>query len=70
MKKSDSLDELLDHNPLSKELEDKARNTFMKLYRILTVKKLTLYKVFTAYDTNKSGELSCDEFTKMIRRLD
>ena len=55
MKKSDSLDELLDPNPLSKELEDKARNTFMKLYRILTVKKLTLYKVFTAYDTNRSG---------------
>jgi Ca2+-binding EF-hand superfamily protein len=31
---------------------------------------LTLYKTFSAYDTDKSGELTIDEFEKIMKRLD
>jgi len=40
------------------------------LYKILSTKKLTLYKTFSAYDTDKSGELQIEEFEKIMKRLD
>jgi hypothetical protein len=40
---------------MSNELENKVKKCFVKLYKILSTKKLTLYKTFCAYDTNKSG---------------
>lgn len=46
------------------------KKCFVKLYKILSTKKLTLYKTFCAYDTNKSGELTIDEFEKIMKRLD
>jgi len=33
----------------------KVKKCFIKLYRILTLKKLTLYRTFVAYDSDKSG---------------
>lgn len=40
------------------------------MFKILSSKKLTLYKTFSAYDTDKSGELTIDEFEKIMKRLD
>lgn len=40
------------------------------MFKILSSKKLTLYKTFSAYDTDKSGELTINEFEKIIKRLD
>lgn len=45
---------------MSSELEIKVKKCFIKLYKILTLKKLTLYKTFLAYDSDKSGELTID----------
>lgn len=36
----------------------------------LAKKNLNLYKVFLAYDGDKSGQLSIEEFTKIMKRLD
>lgn len=47
---------------MSNELEFKVKKCFIKLYKILSSKKLTLYKTFSAYDTDKSGELTIEEF--------
>lgn len=46
------------------------KKCFVKLFKILSSKKLTLYKTFSAYDTDKSGELTIDEFEKIMKRLD
>ena len=46
------------------------KKCFVKLYRILTTKNLTLYKTFYAYDTDKNGQLTIVEFEKIMRRLD
>jgi hypothetical protein len=43
---------------MSSELEIKVKKCFIKLFKILYSKKLTLYKTFNAYDTDKSGELT------------
>ncbi len=42
----------------------------MKLYNILTIKKISLYRTFVAYDADKSGKLGIDEFEKILKRLD
>lgn len=55
---------------MSSELEQKTRNCFVKLYKTLTHKNLTLYKIFLTYDIDRSGMLSIDEFGKILRRLD
>jgi hypothetical protein len=47
---------------ISSELELKARKCFAKLFHILTMKKLTLYRTFVAYDPKRNGSLSIDEF--------
>ena len=55
---------------MTNELEQKTRNCFAKLYKTLTHKNLTLYKIFLTYDSGRSGMLSIDEFGKILRRLD
>lgn len=58
LKKTDSnREEFFDPNkkPMSSELELKVHKCFSKLYRILRLKKLTLYRAFVAYDSDKSG---------------
>ncbi len=55
---------------ISEELEQKTRNCFIKLYKTLTHKNLTLYKIFLTYDADRSGMLTIDEFGKILRRLD
>jgi len=55
---------------MSSDLEIKVKKCFIKLYKILSSKKLTLYKTFNAYDADKSGELTIEEFQKILRRLD
>ena len=42
----------------------------MKLYNILNLKQMTLYKVYLAYNRDRSGKLSIDDFGKMLLRLD
>ena len=42
----------------------------MKLYNILTIKKISLYRTFVAYDADKSGKLAFEEFEKILKRLD
>jgi hypothetical protein len=44
------------------ELEVKVKKCFAKLYKILTTKKLTLSATFNAYDTDRNGQLTIDEF--------
>ena len=45
---------------MNNELELKVKKCFVKLYRILTLKKLTLYRTFLAYDADRSGELGLE----------
>lgn len=52
------------------ELWQKAKKSFMKLYNILNLKQMTLYKVYLAYNRDRSGKLSIDDFGKMLLRLD
>lgn len=59
-----------EHSHIDVELENKIRNCFKKLQNILTKKKLTLYKVFTSYDTDKSGAFTLNEFAKVLKKLD
>jgi hypothetical protein len=61
VKKSESFESFEDRK-MSSELEYKVKKCFMKLYKILSTKKLTLYKTFSAYDADKSGELTIEEF--------
>lgn len=60
VKKSESLEESFDAKKIPSELEFKVKKCFVKLFKILSSKKLTLYKTFSAYDTDKSGELTID----------
>lgn len=69
VKKSESLEENFSVG-MSTALEIKVKKCFVKLYKILSSKKLTLYKTFSAYDTDKSGELTIEEFEKIMKRLD
>ena len=55
---------------MTNELELKTRQCFIKLYKTLAHKNLTLYKIFLTYDIDRSGMLSIDEFGKILRRLD
>ncbi len=43
---------------MTNELEIKVNKCFTKLYQILRLKKLTLYKTFLAYDSDRSGQLA------------
>jgi hypothetical protein len=38
------------------------KKCFLKLNRILTTKKLTLYATYNAYDTDRNGMLTIMEF--------
>ena len=40
---------------MSNELEYKVKKCLIKLYKIISSKKLTLFKTYSAYDTDKSG---------------
>lgn len=40
---------------IAEDLEYKVRKSFIKLYKILNDKKLTLYKTFKAYDERKAN---------------
>lgn len=55
---------------LSSDLQIKAKKCFVKLYNILTIKRISLYRTFVAYDADKSGQLAVDEFEKILKRLD
>lgn len=71
IKKSESYElESFDSKKMTNDLELKVKKCFIKLYKILTLKKLTLYKTFLAYDTDRSGELGLEEFSKILKRLD
>ena len=76
LKKLVSIDEepeemgLNENNKINPELEKKIQNCFQRLRTILEKKSLTLYKVYSAYDGDKSGELDFIEFSKIIKRLD
>jgi Ca2+-binding EF-hand superfamily protein len=62
-------DNSTDHG-IDLELENKVRTCFKRLESTLQKKNLNLYKVFVAYDGDKSGQLSIDEFSKIMKRLD
>lgn len=47
-----------DHNHIDIELENKIRSCFKRLENQLTKKQVTLFKVFVAYDTDKSGSFT------------
>ena len=55
---------------ITPEMENKIFQCFNRLYIILIKKKISLYQVFEVYDKEKSGELSLDQFSKIIRKLD
>jgi len=38
----------------------KVKKCFVKLYNILTMKKISLYRTFVAYDADKNGQLGID----------
>lgn len=52
------------------QFDKKVRHCFTKLFQIITNKGLTLYKTFHAYDMDKTGGLSLEEFAKIIKNLD
>ena len=70
VKKSESIEQSFSMTKMSNELEFKVKKCFIKLYKILSSKKLTLYKTFAAYDTDKSGESTIEQFQKIMKRLD
>lgn len=55
---------------ITEELEYKIRKSFIKLFKILNDKKLTLYKTFKAYDEGKKGRLELKQFEKILLKLD
>lgn len=57
-------------NKMNSELEKKIHDCFKRLQIILSKKNLTLYNVYKTYDGDKSGFLSFNEFSKIIKRLD
>ena len=42
----------------------------MKLNKILSAKKITLYATYNAYDTDRNGQLTISEFERILKRLD
>ena len=48
----------------------KVKKCFLKLHRILTSKKLTLFATYNAYDTDRNGQLTVSEFERILKRLD
>jgi hypothetical protein len=46
------------------------RKAFVKLFKILNDKRLTLYRTFKAYDEGKKGHLGVGEFEKILGKLD
>ena len=43
---------------MSSKLEIKVKRCFLKLNKILTNKKLTLFATYNAYDTDRNGQLT------------
>ena len=52
------------------DLEFKVKKCFLKLNKILTTKKLTLFATYNAYDTDRNGQLTITEFERILKRLD
>lgn len=48
----------------------KAKKCFVKLYNLVKEKKMSLFKAFFAYSSEKKGQLTYEDFKKMLRRLD
>jgi Ca2+-binding EF-hand superfamily protein len=55
---------------LSEDLSLKIRRCFIKLNKILNDRRLTLYKMFNAYDPKRKGFLGLKELTQILRKLD
>lgn len=63
-------EEIESSTSLGNELEDKAKKSFERLYRVLSYKKISLKRTFEAYDKEGQGNLTFDCFRNMISRLD
>lgn len=66
----DALENNSDHSHIDIELENKIRSCFKRLENQLIKKQVTLFKVFVAYDTDKSGSFTFEEFAKVLRKID
>ena len=62
--------DLVQLKALSTDLEFKVRKSFLKLNKILTTKKLTLFATYNAYDTDRNGQLTIAQFERILKRLD
>ena len=61
---------MTDLKSMPSDLEFKVRKSFLKLNKILTTKKLTLFATYNAYDTDRNGQLTVTEFERILKRLD
>ena len=55
---------------MSTELEIRVKKCFVKLYRILIAKKITLHRTFKAFDISHAGSLTVDQFEKILLKMD
>ena len=55
-------------NYIPQEVSKKIESCFMKLYKIITRNKLSLWKVFNDFD-KKKGSLTLEDFTLLIKKL-
>lgn len=62
--------DLVQLKALSTDLEFKVRKSFLKLNKILTTKKLTLFATYNAYNTDRNGQLTIAQFERILKRLD
>jgi Ca2+-binding EF-hand superfamily protein len=51
-------------------IEKRVVEAFLRLDQKLKSRKITLLEVFDAYDVNKDGDISLDEFKRIMKRLD
>ena len=54
---------------LTEKSEQKIRECFFKLFRILQSQNRILYDVFVKFDKEKSGSLDRMEFRRMLKQL-
>lgn len=59
-----------DKSGWDEQFEQKVRACFQKLHKIITNKGVTLFKTFMVYDRDNSGELTIDEFSKIMKKID
>lgn len=55
---------------MSNSLAEKTNKCFERLYRVLSYKKISLRRTFSAYDKEGNGNLSYESFKSMVSRLD